>query len=250
MSGSTSPNAPRNATDSEPPVGLKVGGVMPFSAADYPGKLAAVVFVAGCPWRCGYCHNPHLQQRPQQGEIAWSDVAGLLARRRGLIDAVVFSGGEPTMDPALTDAIHAARALGFGIGMHSAGIYPQRLAQLLPLVDWIGLDIKAPFSGYDKVTRIAASGEPALASLQAVLASGIDYEVRTTVHADLLHEEDLLVLASSLAKMGVRHYALQAFRKQGCANAALNATGAGARFSDDLVAYMRHTFTKFTLRCE
>src|SRR2546425_1022480 len=81
----------------------KVGGVTPFSATDYPGKLAAVIFIQGCPWRCGYCHNPHLQLRTGASLLRWPQVIDLLQRRVGLIDAVVFSGGEPTTDPALGD---------------------------------------------------------------------------------------------------------------------------------------------------
>ena len=80
---------------------LKVGGVAPFTATDYPGQLAAVLFVQGCPWRCGYCHNTHLQPRTREGAVSWAKVMSFLARRVGLIDAVVFSGGEPTSDPAL-----------------------------------------------------------------------------------------------------------------------------------------------------
>lgn len=78
---------------------LKVGGLVPFTATDYPGQFAAVVFVQGCPWRCGYCHNPHLQPRSQPAEIEWDALLAFLARRVGLIDAVVFSGGEPSIDP-------------------------------------------------------------------------------------------------------------------------------------------------------
>src|SRR5690606_12286562 len=98
---------------------LKVGGLTPFTATDYPGHLSAVVFVQGCPWRCGYCHNPHLQERTPHSPIPWNDVLTLLDRRRGLIYAVVFSGGEPTMDPCLADALRETRALGFKIGLHS-----------------------------------------------------------------------------------------------------------------------------------
>ena len=114
---------------------LKVGGVTPFSATDYPGKLAAVVFVQGCPWRCGYCHNPHLQPRSGDVLVPWADVLALLRRRVGLVDAVVFSGGEACMDPALKRAMQDVRALGFDVGLHTACIYPQRLTEVLPLVD-------------------------------------------------------------------------------------------------------------------
>ena len=80
---------------------LRVAAVTPFTSIDYPGKLSAVVFVRGCPWRCVYCHNPWMQSRtPQPGDESWERVEKLLARRKGLLDAVVFSGGEPCVDPA------------------------------------------------------------------------------------------------------------------------------------------------------
>jgi anaerobic ribonucleoside-triphosphate reductase activating protein len=229
---------------------FQVGGVTPFSATDYPGKLAAVLFVQGCPWRCGYCHNPHLQPRPAHSPLAWPQVLDFLMRRRGLLDAVVFSGGEPTFDPALAEAIAAVRELGFAVGLHSGGIYPRRLAEVLPLLDWIGLDIKAPFDDYEKITGVADSGRQARHCAEAVLAAGIDHEFRTTVHASLLGEADILALADVLAHMGVRNYALQAFRKQGCASSALNAAALPGFPSAQLVAEVAARFPRFTLRRE
>ena len=86
---------------------LQVGGLVPLSTADYPDHLAAVVFCQGCPWRCPYCHNPHLLPRRSDAPIDWADVLAFLERRRGLLEAVVFSGGEPTLQPALADAIRS-----------------------------------------------------------------------------------------------------------------------------------------------
>ena len=87
---------------------LRVGGLTRLSASDYPGKLAAVVFCQGCAWRCSYCHNRGLlpfRKSPFPGEIAWAEVLAFLEKRRGLLDAVVFSGGEPTMQPGLAAAM-------------------------------------------------------------------------------------------------------------------------------------------------
>lgn len=227
---------------------LKVGGITPFTATDYPGKLAAVVFVQGCPWRCGYCHNPHLQPRLGSSPMPWSQVLELLQRRVGLIDAVVFSGGEPTIDAVLEDAIGAVRALGFAIGLHSAGTYPRRLTEILPLLDWVGLDIKAPFALYDRITQIAGSGAQAQAAVQAVLASGVDYELRTTIHPDLLSEADILALAHSLSQMDVQNYVLQVFRAQGSQDAALNAVAMAGYPSATLLRQMAQLFPQFSLR--
>lgn len=201
---------------------LKVGGITPFTATDYPGKLALVVFIQGCPWRCSYCHNPHLQERAAAGRHQWGDVLALLKRRVGLVDAVVFSGGEPTMDPALPHAIKEVRELGFLIGLHTACIYPRQLKQVLPLLDWIGFDIKAPFAEFASVTGFEGGGQNARACAEMIVESGIDYECRTTIHPSLLQDEAIADLAISLSGMGIKNYALQVFRPTGCQDHSLN----------------------------
>jgi len=229
---------------------LKVGGLVAFTATDYPGKLAAVVFVQGCPWRCGYCHNPHLQARGTEEPIAWGQVMRLLRRRTGLIDAVVFSGGEPTIDPALSDAMREVRELGFLVGLHTAGMYPRRLLEVLPLVDWVGFDVKATPERYDSVTRIEGSAQPAMESARAVLASGVACEFRTTVHPALHTAADVLSLAQSLSALGVRNYVLQRFRQTGCADAQLNAVDAAGFILPQLLAQVSALFERFSLRSE
>jgi pyruvate formate lyase activating enzyme len=200
---------------------IRVGGLTPLSTTDWPGMLAAVVFCQGCPWRCRYCHNPHLIPPRSDGEIPWDDVLAFLRRRRDLLDGVVFSGGEPTLQPELADAMRAVRTLGFKVGLHTGGAYPRRLAEVLPLVDWVGLDAKAPFADYARITGVAGSGDPALASLNAVLASGVEHEIRTTVHPALLADAEVAAIAHELSARGVTRHVIQAFRSQGCADAAL-----------------------------
>jgi len=194
-----------------------VGGLAPFTTIDFPGRLAAVVFCQGCPWRCGYCHNPHLL--PARGEArAWPEVAAWLETRRGLLDGVVFSGGEPLLQRGLAAALADARALGFATALHTAGVYPRRLAAVLPLLDWVGFDVKAPFGDYARITAVAGSGSRAKASLRHVLASNIACDIRTTVHDALLDRAALARLASDLAAFGVREHRLQPFRAAGCIN--------------------------------
>jgi pyruvate formate lyase activating enzyme len=197
---------------------MQIGGLTPLTTTDYPGKLAAVVFCQGCPWQCAYCHNPGLIPRQTEGNIAWEDIISFLQRRQGLLDGVVFSGGEPTLQSDLGEACQQVRALGFKIGLHTAGTYPERLKEWLPLFDWVGLDIKARFGDYEKISGVPGSGERARLSLQAVLESGVDYEVRTTAHPGQITENGLVQLGQELAALGVKHYVLQAFRTQGCAS--------------------------------
>lgn len=203
------------------PASLQVGGLTPLTTTDFPGQLAAVVFCQGCPWQCGYCHNPHLIPRNSETAQGWAEVMAFLRRRQGLLDAVVFSGGEPTLQSGLADACREVRALGFKLGLHSAGTYPERLAEVLPEFDWVGMDIKAPFGDYERTTGVPGSGERARESLLHLLDSGVAYEIRTTVHADLMSQEDIIALARELAALGVKRYVLQQFRPQGCANPAL-----------------------------
>jgi pyruvate formate lyase activating enzyme len=138
-----------------------------------------------------------------------------LDTRRGLLDGVVFSGGEPTLQHALLEAMQSVRNLGFRIGLHTAGIAAEQFASLLPLVDWMGFDVKAPFSTYSRVTGVERSGDVALASLRMLLASSIAYEVRTTLHPALLSMSDMCLLRDELLSLGVGHYAVQHFRSTG-----------------------------------
>ncbi len=227
---------------------LRVGGLTPLSSTDWPGQLSAVVFCQGCPWRCGYCHNPDLIPAQAASEIAWDDVMALLRRRQGLLDAVVFSGGEPTLQAALPDAMREVRAFGFRIGLHTGGMYPKRLEAVLPLVDWVGLDVIAPFGAYATVTGVDGSGARALEGLEQVLASGVDHEVRTTVHPALVDDAALAALARDLAARGVKRYVVQAFRPQGCENVELRATATRSRSLQETGQTIAGLFDDFSLR--
>lgn len=192
---------------------LAVAGLQPFSTVDFPGQLAAVVFLQGCPWRCVYCHNPALQGKgPGQGP-RWPVLREWLRERCGRLDAVVFSGGEPSLDPALPAALVELRAMGYRLGLHSAGLAPRRLAALLPLCDWVGLDIKAALSDpplYDRVTGRAGSVKAVRESLRLLQQSGIPHELRSTVHPDWFDDADVLRLVEELKN--VPHHALQIAR--------------------------------------
>lgn len=191
---------------------LNIAGIAPFSTVDWPDMMTATVFLQGCPWNCFYCHNPALIDPRAEGEVTWSDVTDLLCDRIGLLDAVVFSGGEPTMQRALIPAMRMVRALGFLVGLHTGGAYPGLLARALPHVDWVGLDIKALPSGYAQVTGRAPSADAAWRSLELVLGNRVlragsdrplDIEVRTTVHPAAIDDDGLRELGCRLADAGV-----------------------------------------------
>jgi pyruvate formate lyase activating enzyme len=220
----------------------------PLSTTDYPGLLSAVVFCQGCPWRCAYCHNPHLLDARQPEALRFDDVVAFLERRVGLLDAVVFSGGEPLAQAALADAMRAVRVLGFRIGLHTGGAYPARLADVLPLVDWVGFDVKAAFGDYAHITGVRGSGARSLASAELLLASGIDHEFRTTVHPRQHTPDALARLAKRLAVMGVRRYVVQEFRRDGCADAALRDDAAPSFVTQRFCEALAPAFTSFAVR--
>lgn len=199
-----------------PECGLVVGGFVPFSTVDYPGELSCVLFCQGCAWSCRYCQNSHLIPPRGPEFYPWKNLWSFMAARQGLLDAVVFSGGEPLLQRDLKAAMEHVRSLGFKVGLHTAGIVPQRLMDVLPLVDWVALDIKALPADYASLTGDARAADSAFRSLQLILQTGCTYEVRTTVHSALMPESGLLELAQKMASMGVRHYRLQHFRDTGC----------------------------------
>lgn len=191
---------------------LRVGGLVPLTTLDFPDHLACVLFCQGCAWRCGYCHNPQLISACGTDEKSWDEIIAFLRQRIGLLDAVVFSGGEPTLQLALPEAIRDVRAMGFKVGLHSAGIKPKLFHQILPLVDWVGFDVKALPEQSRLITGVEGSGEANWRSLGHLLESGVAYECRTTVHWHLIDADHLWELAQRLRSLGVERYVVQCVR--------------------------------------
>lgn len=195
---------------------LPIAGLIPMTTLDYPDHLACVVFLQGCPLRCGYCHNPNMIP-PRRGEPdEWQAVLKFLATRQGLLEAVVFSGGEPTLNAGLPAAVKEVKALGFKVGLHTAGVYPDRLTQLLPYLDWVGLDVKGRGKAFDRICGRPGIWQLHACSLGDLLDSGVSFECRTTIHWQDFQLEDVERLALTLADCGVRHYALQVARSEQC----------------------------------
>lgn len=224
-------------------LGLRIGGFTPLTTIDFPGQLAAVVFMQGCPWHCTYCHNTHLLPVNAPTAMSWEQISGFLKRRRGLLDGVVFSGGEPTLQARVVTAIREVKAMGFRAGLHTGGAYPERLKRLLPHLDWVGFDAKAYGNEfYERVTTVPGSWDRAVQSLQFLLDSGVDYEVRTTVYPGL-GEDGLLSLARFLAGRGVHHYVVQECRPTTTMGRPLHAP-----LSPEAHKYLRALFTRFSVR--
>lgn len=192
---------------------ININGVETFSLVDYPGKISAVVFMQGCPWRCPFCHNAELQIIDHPTGFVWAKFMEFIQSRRKFLDAVVFSGGEPLLQNELPQAIAEVKALGYNIGLHTGGYRPEILEKILPLLDWVGMDIKAPLlrSQYQQVT-----GPDHLVkvkkSLDLLLSSGVEFECRTTCDPRILKIQDIYDIATTLKDLGVKKYFIQRYR--------------------------------------
>jgi len=195
---------------------IMVGGLTRLTTVDFPGYLAAIIFTQGCPWRCRYCHNWPLLDPCEETAISWEEVMGFLSRRRGFLEGVVFSGGEPTLWPDLSDYIRAVRQLGYAVALHTNGAYPDRLLCLLEerLVDWVALDVKAPFDDYQRINGIPGSGDQARRAMDILLHTPVPCEFRTTIHPQLLTIQDVCAIASFMFEAGVKRYVLQKCRTE------------------------------------
>jgi pyruvate formate lyase activating enzyme len=149
---------------------------------------------------------------------SWANTLAQLEARRGFIDAVIFSGGEPTYQSSLPAAIREVAAMGFEVALHTNGFSPNALQAALATGDvgFVAMDIKAPFDDYEFVTQVPSSGFPARTSVSMILESGIDHEFRTTCHPALLTHEHLRAIARELAELDVRRWVVQLFRPEGC----------------------------------
>ncbi len=228
---------------------IKVGGVETFSTVDFPEHMAAVVFLQGCPWRCPFCHNTSLQPVNVETDFVWEKFLDFLEKRRGILDAVVFSGGEPLVQNSLGDAIDDVKSMGYKVALHTGGYRPEALAGVLPRLDWVGLDIKAPLTaeayrkstgGYDKVDNIRQS-------LSVLLESGVDFECRTTCDPRVLDLRDIYAIADSLKETGVKTYRLQRYRQ--VEGDATPDSECEKFFADKaLERYLRESFPDFAFR--
>ncbi len=190
---------------------VQIGGLVPFTTIDYPGKIAAVLFLRGCPLRCAYCSNRHLLD-VGDGEYDPEKVFAMLENRVGKLEAVVFSGGEALMQGEATLAfMRRVKALGFSIGLHTNGFYPEQLRQAAQTVDWVGLDFKATREKYKKLAGNDIAYDRMIQSLDIWLATGHELEVRMTCDPRFMTKSDLSEITDMLAARGVKNIAIQKY---------------------------------------
>lgn len=167
---------------------MKIGGFVKSSLINYPGKIAAVIFTQGCNFRCPYCHNPQLVYPGLFTDpVSFKSIFDFLKERRGLIEGVVFSGGEPTLQEELLEIICKVRSLGYAVKLDTNGSKPDVLAEVLPYVDYVAMDIKAPFGdAYARVCGVVMDDYEIRRSMLLIRAAGLPYEFRTTLHPEFM----------------------------------------------------------------
>jgi pyruvate formate lyase activating enzyme len=193
---------------------VEIAAFLPLSLSDDPGRLSAVVFVAGCNFRCPFCHNPELvlPRAVEAGaRIDASHVLAQIERRAGFLDGIVISGGEPTLQPGLEAFAAAVRRIGLRVKLDTNGSRPEVLRRLTDrsLVDYVAMDVKAPIGRYAEFAGVDVEAHALAESIDTIRACAPDYELRTTV-APGLARGDLHSLAHELH--GAKRYVLQPFR--------------------------------------
>lgn len=193
---------------------MKIGGLQKVSLIDYPGLISAIVFTQGCNFRCPYCHNPELvNPKLYQPCLPEEDFFDFLATRRGKVDAVTVTGGEPTIQEDLIPFIKKILKLGFAVKLDTNGSRPDVLDRLLRdhLLDFVALDVKAPSHKYWSVIKAPVKINDVRESIRLVIKAKIPHEFRTTVVASLLTPKDILAIALEID--GAKRFVLQKFQQ-------------------------------------
>jgi len=190
---------------------MKIGGFQKFSLLEYPGKIGAVIFTQGCNFRCPYCHNPKLVD-PQRYEdtISEESIINFLLNRVGKLEAVIVSGGEPTIQSDLIDFLKKVKELNYNIKLDTNGSRPFMLKELIQneLVDYWAMDIKAPLQLYSAVSGCKINDRDISESMDLIRNSGKEYEFRTTYFNQILNWNDILEI-QPLLRPGDRYYLQQ-----------------------------------------
>lgn len=191
---------------------MKIGNIQKTSLIDYPGKISTIIFTLGCNFSCPYCHNPELVD-PKRflDPIPEHDIISFLRKRTGQIDAVVITGGEPTIQSDLIDFLETVKDLGYLIKLDTNGTNPDMLGEAINrgVVNYIAMDIKAPLPLYNACTRTAVNTDSIAASIRLIMDSPVQYEFRTTLSRSLLAPEDILSIGHMIK--GAHKYVLQNF---------------------------------------
>lgn len=190
---------------------FKLAGLQKTTFIDYPEKIACIIFTQGCNFRCGYCHNPELFEN-KEPVLSVPAFFEFLNKRKGKLDGVVITGGEPTLHGKdLIEFIKEVKSLGFLVKLDTNGTHPDVLQELLNenLLDYIAMDIKAPLAKYKTITQTDIDTKIIKKSIDMIMNSGVDYEFRTTIVKSQLSVEDLRQIGELI--QGAKRYYMQKF---------------------------------------
>ncbi len=186
--------------------------ITPFTLLDYPDKAACIVWFAGCNMKCSYCYNPEIVNG--KGKYTFEEIRRFLISRQHLLDAVVLSGGECLLSKGINDIIAEIKSLGYLVKVDTNGSKPEMLKDLIynHMIDYVALDFKATKTKTFHITKGDFYAE-FMESLDVLLQSNIQYEVRTTIHSALLNHNDIQEMVNILTQQGYRgKYFIQHFR--------------------------------------
>src|SRR6056297_3033402 len=189
---------------------MNIGGFQKTSLIDYPGKISCILFLSGCNFDCPYCHNPDLVRgNKAQPALDEQQLKDFLSKRQGLLDGVVVTGGEPTLQPDLPDLCRTIKAMGFAVKLDSNGSRPTVLKQLVaePLIDYIAMDIKTAPERYSPFICRSCNPADITESIRIILTSQLPHEFRTTCVSPIVDEEAIAAMATLIN--GARRHALQ-----------------------------------------
>lgn len=217
-------------------------GLQKMTLLDFPGKVACTLFTGGCNFRCPFCHNASLVTELDGDTVLPEEaILSFLDTRKGLLDGVCVTGGEPLLYPELPEFLEKVRALGFAVKLDTNGSFPDRLRNILSrgLVDYVAMDIKNTFDKYPQTVGVPDfDPAPIKESIALLRDSGTDYEFRTTVVAQFHTPEDIETIAETLSFAG--HYFLQNFEDSG------NLIGDGlSAVSPETLSVMRERAARF-----
>ena len=191
----------------------KIHGFNKLTLLDYPGRLAATIFLGSCNFRCPFCHNAGLVLAPEP-LIETEEVLKVLRKRKGILDGVCVTGGEPTLDPGLTGLLAQIKELGYPVKLDTNGTRPALVRELVDagLVDYVAMDIKNSQEKYAETAGIRHPDLESITHMVEYLKSGVvDYEFRTTVVKELHKREDIEAIGQWLS--GSRRYFLQNYKE-------------------------------------
>jgi pyruvate formate lyase activating enzyme len=195
---------------------MRICGLQKLALVDYPGKLAATVFTGGCNLRCPFCHNAGLVLTPNESDNMENEVLEYLSRRKGLLDGVCITGGEPLLMPDLGDFLGRIREMGYAIKLDTNGSYPDRLAAMIDqgLVDMVAMDIKNAPAKYALTTGVPnLDMSPIYQSADLLMRGTLPYEFRTTLVKELHDEQDMQQIGEWIHP--AKAYFLQSFVDSG-----------------------------------